>query len=52
MSLVPTGRVSVFAQVFDRVRATGKDLPRLGGETEYTENFIEARNQRGELDRR
>ena len=51
VSLVPTGRVSVFAQVFDRVRATGKDLPNLGRDTDYTQNFIEARNQRGELDR-
>ena len=47
---VPTGRVSVFVQVFDRVRATGKDLPNLGKDTDHTENFIEARNQRGELD--
>ena len=51
MSLVPTGRVSVFVQVFDRVRATGKDLPNLGRDTDYTRNFIESRNQRGELDR-
>ena len=51
VSLVPTGRVSVFVQVFDRVRATGKDLPNLGRDTDYTTNFIEARNQRGELDR-
>ena len=50
VSLVPTGRVSVFVQVFDRVRATGKDLPNLGKKTEYTRDFIEARNQRGELD--
>ena len=42
---------SVFVQVFDRVRATGKDLPNLGRDTDYTTNFIEARNQRGELDR-
>ena len=51
VSLVPTGRVSVFVQVFDRVRATGKDLPNLGKSTDDTSNFIEARNQRGELDR-
>ena len=51
VSLVPTGRVSVFVQVFDRVRATGKDLPNLGRDTDYTKNFIEARNSRGELDR-
>ena len=50
VSLVPTGRVSVFVQVFDRVRATGGDLPNLGRDTEYTRDFIEARNRRGELD--
>ena len=30
--------------------ATGKDLPNLGRDTEYTRDFIEARNRRGELD--
>ena len=48
---VDLARFPVFVQVFDRVRATGKDLPNLGRDTDHTENFIEARNARGELDR-
>ena len=48
---VDLARFPVFVQVFDRVRATGKDLPNVGMSTDHTENFIEARNARGELDR-
>ena len=48
---VDLARFPVFVQVFDRVRATGGDLPNLGRDTDYTKDFIEARNQRGELDR-